>query len=1178
MAALSCVRLIASNVRRGAARVVARTTGNDVADSWSRIVSVIAVLLSLDCLICRAAEETTATPSPEEVEFFEKRVRPVLANRCFDCHSKDNVESGLRVDSRSALLQGGTRGPAIKPKDEKTSLLVLAINHADQINMPPKSKLPQREIDDLTEWIRRGAIWPGDNSEPADVAKPAKTSRTITEEDRKFWSFVPVRRPAAPQVRNSTWALNDIDRFVLHKLEAAGLEPSPPADKRTLIRRATLDLHGLPPMPDEVAAFLADHSPDAFARVVDRLLASPRYGQRWGRHWLDIARSGDSNGLDENLAFANAWRYRDYVVDAFNADLPYDQFLAEQIAGDLLPGGDDEAVRRRLVATGFLSLGAKMLAEDDPVKMEMDIIDEQVDTIGKAVLGMTLGCARCHDHKFDPILASDYYSLAGIFKSTKVMDNFSVVARWQERPVATPSELRQRDAALAVVEDARKQVERVLNSERDRILAIVRRQTVEYLLAADLEERLLGRPAAVTQAPDGDVTRLPGVRVIEAEAFQRGNVTKDFNSYGVGIGVLVNRGKTPNFVEYDITVPEAATYQIDLRYAAADSRPCVMSLNGAVLRRDAAREVTGTWYPDSQKWFAEGVYRFVKGKNVLRLEHPQFFPHIDKLLLWPAEEGGDVSRKSGEPAVAELPAGEGVDDALDLPLLPDVISRWRLMLSRADVPLTAWRFATKQLTSPSNGQTANRVIDWSAFDRSTDPLSSLLLAEPVPGSRSELARRYADLLTAEPAASPAVAELRKVLTSEPAPNSPQSGPWTRAAIPESAFAPQARTQVAALRQQQTEAERAVPQLGEAMSASEGVVTNLRIHLRGSHVTLGDTTVRRFPVLFDRGHDPAIGDKESGRLQLVQWLTTKDNPLTSRVLVNRLWQHHFGEGIVRSPDNFGRLGDAPTHPELLDWLAAEFMGLPSEPDTLSPSAVSTTPSTRRAAEAPRWSLKHLHRLVLNSATWQQQSSWNPQAGDVDPENKLVWRMLRRRLEAEALRDSLLFVGGSLDESFGGTLLPTKNRAYVTSTSNVNPQIYNSRRRTVYLPVVRSAVNDFLVAFDFGDPSTMNGKRDRTTVAPQALFLMNSPLVAEQSKALAARLTSKDQPDDLRVQQLFETLLARPAAASEVDRARAFLTRYRDSLNDPAADEGTKSRKAWEALTRALLASNEFLYVN
>jgi hypothetical protein len=1129
---------------------------------------IVALLLAPSLRESLAADEASSPPTPADIEFFEKRVRPVLANRCFDCHSKDNVESGLRVDSRSALIKGGTRGPAIKPKDEKTSLLVLAINHADQINMPPKSKLPQREIDDLTEWIKRGAVWPGDNAEPADVAQPAKGARTVTEEDRKFWSFVPVRRPAIPSVKNSAWAANDIDRFILQKLETAGLEPSPPADKRTLIRRATLDLHGLPPTPDEVAAFLADESPDAFSRVVDRLLASPRYGQRWGRHWLDVARYGDSNGLDENLAFANAWRYRDYVVDAFNADLPYDQFLAEQIAGDLLPPGDDEALRRRLVATGFLSLGAKMLAEDDPVKMEMDIIDEQVDTLGKAVLGLTLGCARCHDHKFDPILASDYYSLAGIFKSTKVMDNFTVVARWQERPVATPTELQHRDAALAAVENIKKQVDQAANAERDRILAIVRRQTFEYLLAADQEERLLGRPAAVTHAPDGDVTRLPGVRVVEAESFQRGNVSKDFNSYGVGIGVLVNRGKTPNFVEYDITLPEAGTFQIDLRYAAADSRPCVMTLNGTVLRRDAAREVTGTWFPDSQKWFAEGVYRFAKGKNVLRLEHPQFFPHIDKLLLWPAEGSDDGPSTLTRPAVAELPGDAGSDGSLDFPLLPEVISRWRLALSKPDAPLAAWRFATKQPASAPAAQTANRTLDWTTFDRSTDPLASALLADPIPATRAELAQRYADLLGAEPtpATPPAVTDLRKFLASEPAPNSPQSGPWTRAAIPESAFPPSAREQLVALRQQQTQSEQSVPQLGEAMSASEGVATNLRIHLRGSHVTLGDSTTRKFPVLLDHGHDPAISEKESGRLQLAQWLATADNPLTSRVLVNRIWQHHFGEGIVRSPDNFGRLGDAPTHPELLDWLAAEAMGLP------------TGDKSSRQPTVPRWSLKHLHRLVMNSSTWQQGSTWNARGNEADPEDKLLWRMPRRRLEAEALRDSLLFVGGSLDESFGGTLLPTKNRQYVTSTANVNPEIYNTCRRTLYLPVVRSAIHDFLVAFDFGDPSTMNGKRDRTTVAPQALFLMNSPLAVEQSKALAVRLISIDETDGARVARLFETLLARPASPHEVDRALEFLARYQDSLKGSTTGDAAHVRKAWEALSRAMLSSNEFLYVN
>jgi hypothetical protein len=671
------------------------------------------------------------------------------------------------------------------------------------------------------------------------------------------WAFQPMREPKLPRTQHS--AQTPIDAFILSRLEEIGLKPASPADKRTLIRRATIDLIGLPPTPEEIEAFLRDNSPNAFAKVIERLLASPHYGERWGRHWLDVARYADSNGIDENLVQANAWRYRDYVIRSFNADKPFDQFTREQLAGDLLPGNGFD----RLIATGFLSLGPKMLAEDDPVKMEMDIVDEQVDTIGKAFMGMTLGCARCHDHKFDPISTADYYSLAGIFKSTKVMDNFKVVARWHERPIATPEQLKARQAA---------------------------------------DERISAK-------------------------------------------------------------------QVEIQIAE---------------RKFAKR------------WWTEA------GRHLALLG--QTMPII-------------------------LPA----------------------------VPVEPGSFAT--------------------------------------------------------------------------------------------FAADAKL----LRDQKAALMKSAPVLPEAMGASEGKATTLRIHLRGSHLTLGSEAPRRFPLSLAGKNQKSLDAKQSGRRELAEWLTRPDHPLTARVIVNRVWHWHFGSGLVRSTDNFGVLGDKPSHPELLDWLALRFV-------------------------ADGWSLKSLHRRIMLSGAYQMGGNWNVTAAEADPDNRLHWRFNRQRLDAETLRDSLLAVSGSLDRAMGGTLMQGGNRGYVPGYPNGVYEKYDFPRRSVYLPVIRSMLYDVFQAFDFADPSTPNGERASTTIAPQALFALNGKLMAEQSKALAKRLLDAKLDDAGRVKQAYALAYGRPATANEVSRSLEFVRRIESEWGVQKIEAGEAQSRAWQSLCRAILTANEFVYVD
>ncbi|MCY2966412.1 MAG: DUF1553 domain-containing protein, partial [Planctomycetota bacterium] len=1103
--------------------------------------------------------EPSAADRAQAEAFFESKIRPLLVDRCLECHGGAKQKAGLRLDSPAALTQGGNSGAVVVPKQPDKSLLIQAVRYTGDLKMPPKSKLPDAEIALLVEWVRQGAIWP-QSKEPSPGVKSATTETEITEADRNFWAFQPVRPVALPAVKNELWALEDLDRFILAKLEAAALSPAPAADKRTLIRRATLDLHGIPPTPAEIDAFLTDSSPDAFAHVVDRLLASPRYGERFARHWLDVARYADSNGLDENLAYASAWRYRDYVIAALNKDKPYDQFLAEQLAGDLLPATDDvEAGIERTVATGFLSLGAKMLAEDDPVKMQMDIIDEQVDTLGRAFMGLTLGCARCHSHKFDPVPIEDYYGLAGIFKSTNTMENFSVVARWQELPLAAPEVVAQRAELQRRIDHTKQAIADKVKSETEVVLRQARRQVGDLLLAAHTQSRLDALLASVpVLGPKPGDPAPAGAILIEAEDFVRGNVLKVRDGYGEGIGVLVNKGELPNFTEYDVEIPTAGVYQIEIRYAAAAARPNLLSIGGRLLKSDAAGKVTGSWNPDTQTWNIEALVPLAAGKSVVRLENPGPFPHIDKLLIAPARDA--QGNAIAPPPVVNEPLG-------------DAEKKKSRLVAGFQQSFTATLAATRD-------KPESLLATWHEFaaleEAKTPPAPSAglgaairarLLAEPVPTTLRELALRYQQLALeatsrweelqarAETksisALSDDVLEAFRKFTYDPA------GPLATPKNVEELFTASTQMELTAQRAEQKTLEGALPKLPEAMAVSDATPENLRVHLRGSHLNLGAEVPRRFLQVVSLSANQAVNPAQSGRLELARWLTDPDHPLTSRVIVNRVWQWHFGEGLVRSPDNFGRLGERPTHPELLDHLALEF-------------------------QRGGWSLKSLHRKILLSATWQMSTRFNEQAAEADPENRLWWRFNRRRLEVESLRDSVFAVAGTLDANMGGTLLPTPNRAYVTSTANVNPVIYDPPRRSIYLPVVRSALYDVFQAFDFADPSVEMGHRDTTTVAPQALFLMNSDLVLKQTRVLARRLLDDPVEDAARVDQLYRTALGRPPRTTETARALAFLDRYTaaaaatDTVAAPATNTPPRER-AWQSLCRSVLASNEFIYM-
>ena len=1093
----------------------------------------------LALIISATPAQAAAPPTSAGLRFFEMRVRPLLAERCWDCHSGDEVESELRLDSLKGMSRGGTRGPAIVIGKPAESLIVHALRHSEHLQMPPKEKLPPRDIADITKWIQMGAPWPdakATNAASIDAAThPDQFGQEFTADEKNFWAFRPPVAPPLPQVDRPDWVTSPIDTFILARLAAHNLEPAPAADKISLIRRATFDLIGLPPTPVEVDAFLADHSPDAFAEVVERLLNSPRYGERWGRHWLDVARYADSNGLDENLAYANAFRYRDYVVNAFNSNKPYDRFVQEQLAGDLLPGvhqdsdrHHDAAALEALVATGFLSLGAKMLAEDDPVKMQMDIIDEQIDTIGRTFIGLTLGCARCHDHKFDPIPTADYYSLAGIFKSTRTMENFKVVARWQERPLAQPAALRKQQEHQRRVATNQADIDRLTEQAQQTVLDEAKQHVGDYMLAAAALQRqreLLTEATVFGNKSDANSTA--GLMVLEAEDYDRGNVLKDHSNYGRGIGVLVNQGELPNFVEYDLDLPTSGWYQLESRYAAESARPCKLSINGQRVKSDAAGRATGGWFPASQQWHVEGFYECRQGPNVLRLEHPQHFPHIDKLLL--------------VPATVDLPSWERLSP--EYKLIPAFVEQWSRYLELADKE-AAPLFATW------HAYLLGSEID--SLQGAAADVRDALCATSTPDSIIQLAERYQDRFAraargTEDAEDTFHDELRRVLDDA-------NGPFAHPPELEINYPPAVASRLTELREEKKALEESAPKLPEAMVVSdEAQPQNVRIHIRGSHLTRGAEVPRRFPRIVAGDDQPFIGDDRSGRLELALWLTNPRHPLTARVMVNRIWQWHFGTGLVRTPDNFGRLGERPTHPQLLDWLATQFV-------------------------ESGWSIKAMHRLIMLSATYQMSSAGSSRAAEIDPENRWYARINKQRLDAEAIRDAILAVSGQLDGRMRGTQLQTPNRNYVTSTANVNPVVYQSPRRSIYLPIVRSALYDVFQAFDFPDPSVPNGQRQITTVAPQALFMMNSQFVADQAEAFAQSLLSDVAADNMtRVETAYRLAYSRLPTPEEAATALAYLEDYAEALGARETTKEKRQQRAWQSLCRAIISANEFVYL-
>jgi len=1084
-------------------------------------------------------------PSATDVEFFERRVRPVLVEHCLACHdpAQGKIKGGLDLTHAAGWRTGGASGPALVPGDVAASLLAVAIGYEDEfVAMPPAGKLAAEDIEVLLEWIRRGAPDPRTNAPEVGAAEPPLRGLDLAA-GREFWAYRPLASSEPPTTQElaltdagvtAHWDAHPIDLFVLKGLHAAGLEPSPRADRRTLLRRVSFDLTGLPPTPEELVAFEADAAPDAWSRVVERLLASPHYGERWGRHWLDLARYSDSNGSDENLAFANAWRYRDYVVGAFNDDKPYDEFVREQLAGDLLPPTPDREIQfDRITATCFLTLGPKMLAEQDKEKLRMDVVDEQVDLVGRVFMGQTLGCARCHDHKFDPIPTRDYYALAGIFRSTSIFENYDHVSRWRERALETEAEQAARTAWQKSHEAAR--AERTALNEQG--VAALRAG-----LAADFARYLAAGQRARNTA-----------RFVQAERAPRTNLRADSERWGDPRRTVLHTHEAGlQFAEWDVADAFPGTYRLRARYGAGDARPLRLLVNGELVDGAAFGEITGGFEVGHLAWRDVATITLHAGDNVLRVERTGPVPHLDVLVLVPTE-------------LATWPlldldgyheGGRARDLAPELVLAFADELAWRA--DRGDSLFRVWdAFATTRPESweQVHADLVRRVLE--GEDLGPTPFRALVHGG-APASLADLAARHQAAAVAVDAVVGALTEVEaerarshsdtgRVLTLLAGDRSPAMLAGT---LSEASFPASTRAALRAVDARLAELEqRQPPEPAYTMAAvDEPAPIEVPVHVRGSHLKLeGDPVPRGFlSVLAEVAPWADLPVDRSGRLALAEWLTDPANPLTARVFVNRVWQHHFGAGLVRSPSNFGVRGAVPTHPELLDWLAVQFI-------------------------EKGWSVKALHRAVLTSEAWMQSVRQDAVAAERDPNNELLWRQNRRRVEAEVIRDTLLAVAGQLDPALGGSLLGTSNRGYVTNDQSRDGADYSAPRRSLYLPIIRNAMYPFFGVFDYGDPSVHIEERPTTTVATQALFLMNSPLAVESAAALARRIgVEAGVEPEARVRRLYELAYGRAAEAEEIRDALEYVA--------ASAREARGTEVAWSRLCQAVLASNELVFVD
>ncbi|MHC4875587.1 MAG: PSD1 and planctomycete cytochrome C domain-containing protein [Planctomycetota bacterium] len=1020
----------------------------------SKAISTVIALLALwlGCAVVSYAqdvsinERASESASSQSIEFFESRIEPVLKRRCYACHSHKaaKAKGGLVLDSRVGWEKGGSEGPAIVPGQPGESLLMRAVRY-ESYEMPPDKRMPANEIALLEQWIAMGAPDPRESQAPE-------------VDPERLWALQPISQPAVPEVKGAKWARDDLDVFILARLKAAGLSPASDTDRYTLLRRVTFDLTGLPPTPEEIEAFISDRSDRAYENVVDRLLNSPGFGDHWARHWFDLSCYADLADVTGNMLIRDAWRYRDYVIAAFNDDKPLDRFIHEQIAGDLLPYDSIEQRREQIIATGYLAIGPWVLQNYIKAQLAADVVDHQIDRIGRTFLAQTVSCARCHDHKFDPIPTRDYYALAGIFHST-LTTSYDGPGVWSQITHVTLPELPGAAAEFARLKDEINNQQRKLKHE------------LEELNRQD-EERRFGKKIVSPQA--NLLTLDSGIAANAAGREYR-------VSFAAGPSVWAAAGQAT-----------AAGDGLLLQVLRAD---------GTVLAWHVHRPQAWSGTKDAQQLSTASFVYSGDGSGDVTLHITasaftgRFSGAIDNISIVDTDSSQIVFEDNFNKV--QLGNIKGTQAGTELPVY-------------AQCSFPGWS---------GGGINHSHAVDLSSV--SIQPAKDAGTAETIPAPQDIALQIFSGPHV--DSTNPRITEINRELAT-------------------------LTKRLDAARPDQMQA-LAVKDIDQPRHSP--------LYRRGDFRLLGDDVPRGFINAVSTSQSYDIPEQTSGRLQLARWLTDPENPLTSRVLVNRIWHYVFGKGLVRTVDYFGVHGETPSHPDLLDFLAV------------------------RMREKDQWSLKRTIRRMVLSRTYRMASTHNAEAAEFDPDNRLIWRMPRRRLSAESIRDAMLAASGQLDPGRGGPSLGLELEGNIRGLGgDVNPPTWAGKvpdnirkRRTIYRPFKRERPLgdlEILSVFDFPHPSDITGARPKTTVATQALFLLNAPFVRQQAAALAERL-QKDEPtsEQARVNQLYLLAISRPPASAEIEPALAFLNQCTAKL------KGNRSA-AWTQLCHAVLASNGFLF--
>ncbi len=1133
--------------------------------------------------ILAVAIATTLLPSRGEVltadgEFFEKKIRPVLAEHCFECHSATSkkLKGGLRADGRAVLLHGGDTGPAITPGKPETSLLIAAISHRDKdLAMPPKKpKLPDAVVADFERWIRAGAVWPGDEA----AAAPGKADGfDLTQRKQRLpWIWETPRRQSIPPVKDAAWPRVSVDNFILARLEKERLKPAPPAEPEIWLRRVYFALIGLPPSPEQLAAFLSDRSPDAREWVVDQLLASPQFGERWARHWLDLVRYAESRGHEGDYIIPNAYEYRDYVVRALNADVPYDAFVREHIAGDLttkprrnLERGFNESI----LGTGWAFLGEEIHAPVDTRQDENDRIDNRIDVLSKTFLGLTVSCARCHDHKFDAITQRDYYALAGFFISSgQRLARFETMEHEQE----VARQLAALEARWATNFTAKLSTAQapVLAKVKDYLAVAAEAATAETNAAPKAGVRL--RAASLPQAITNVVVRLAAEHSLD---------TNILGQWTVAVLNAVNDPADPLHPLAGLVFPDASK-------RAGTNAP----LSELGLPAGARIVVDFGKLPENQ-WFADGV-----GFGLRPVRPGDLQP------VAPVGTNGPTLRLATRYAAQSDPDWRDLDLSAGVEREPTMFGSWKrdgVMLRSPKFELTSgkihylvrgsgrilasvdsqrlvtgpvqtaqvrewgykdhWHWVTHDLSEYPGHRVAIEFSPGNEFDTAialiveseqspTDPWSAgqvlaHTLTERNVAAVADATALYQEIFTAASQSgctagtSGRSLDIESWLAQRPELFSGKDGEWSE---------PMSGTLREYLKEREPLVNRVQWKSRTAPAMMEGNGVDEYLLVRGKHQTPKGLVPRRFLEAV-AGAQANGSEATSGRSELARTMTDPANPLLARVLVNRVWHHLFGRGIIATVDNFGWLGQRPTHPELLDDLSAAFITV------------------------DRWSLKRLLRRVVLSRTYAMSSK--PADADAelrDPENLLLHRMNLKRLEGEAIRDAMLTVSGRLDRRMFGPGVPLHPSQFVEARGlrSERGPLDGEGRRSLYVAARRNFLPMMMTAFDTPTPFTTVGRRNVSNVPGQMLFLMNDPFVHQQAEVWAKRMVSEmpDASTEERIRWLFLSAYSREPSATEMARCRATLREVATGLAPNSAP-----LDSWTEVCHALFGVKEFMYV-